>query len=108
VEAYQRHRLTLLRTEDLLRNGVSGRGPAVNNAKELVRNLLDFVTRLTAAKRRILEDVDLYVNDEGKDLSKGEQRTRRKEISGKLSIVPGKLDHATVVAYLVGELNTTM
>ena len=79
----------------------------MNSAKELVCNLLDFVTRLTAAKRRILEDIDLYVNDEGKDLTIAEQRARRKEISGKLSIVPGKLDHATVVAYLVGELDTS-
>ncbi len=105
VEAYQRHRLTLLRTEDLLRNGVSGKGPPVTSAKELVINLLDFVTRLTAAKRHILEDVDLYVSNEGKDLTRGEQRVRRREINGKLGLVPGKLDHATVVAYLVGEFN---
>lgn len=104
MEAYQRHKLTLLRTEDLLRNGVSGKGPSVKSAKDLVVNLLEFVTRLTAAKRRILEDVDLYVNDEGKDLSRSEQRTRRKEINGKLCMVPGKLDHATVAAYAVGEL----
>lgn len=104
VEAYQRHKLTLLRTEDLLRNGVSGKGPPVKNAKDLVVNLLDFVTRLTAAKRHILEDVDLYVNNEGKDLSRTEQRTRRKEINGKLCLVPGKLDHATVVAYSVGQM----
>lgn len=98
----------MLRTEDLLRNGVSGKGPPVTNAKELVINLLDFVTRLTAAKRRILEDVDLYVNNEGKDLTRSEQRMRRKEVSGKLCMVPGKLDHATVVAYSVGELNLAM
>lgn len=87
-----------------MKNGVSGKDPPVKNAKELVLNVLDFVTRLTAAKRRILEDVDLYVNNEGKTLSRIEQRTRRKEINGKLCMVPGKLDHATVVAYLVGEL----
>lgn len=107
VEAYQRHRLTLLRTEDLLRNGVSGKGPSVTNAKELVVNLLDFVTRLTAAKRHILEDVDLYINNDGKDLSRGEQRVRRREINGKLGMVPGKLDHATVVAYSVGEFDVS-
>lgn len=105
VEAFQRHKLTLLRTEDLLRNGVSGKGSPVKNAKELVVNLLDFVTRLTAAKRHILEDVDLYVSSEGKDLSRNEQRSRRKEISGKLCLVPGKLDHATVVAYSVGQMD---
>ena len=104
IEAYQRHKLTLLRTEDLLRNGISGKGLPVKSAKDLVINLLDFVTRLTAAKRHILEDVDLYVNNEGKDLSRNEQRNRRKEISGKLCLVPGKLDHATVVAYSVGQL----
>lgn len=107
MEAYQRHKLTLLRTEDLLRNGVSGKGPSVKNAKDLVVNLLDFVTRLTAAKRHILEDVDLYVNDVGENLSRSEQRSRRKEVNGKLCLVPGKLDHATVVAYSVGEFENT-
>lgn len=42
VEAYQRHELTLLRMEDLLRRGVSGEGPPCNSAKHLCELLLDF------------------------------------------------------------------
>lgn len=103
MEAHQRHKLTLLRTEDLLRNGVSGKGPGVKNARELVTTVLDFVTRLTAAKRHILEDIDLYIRKDGKRLTKAEHKVRRKEICGKLSSVPGKLDHATVAAYLVSK-----
>ncbi|XP_046433229.1 PP2C-like domain-containing protein CG9801 isoform X1 [Neodiprion fabricii] len=107
VEAYQRHELTLLRMEDLLRRGVSGEGPPCDNARRLCELLLDFAVRITAAKRRILEDPDLYYAQQ-KDghmiqLSKLEQRNRRKKMLEKISMVPGKLDHATVVAYTVGQ-----
>uniref|UniRef100_A0A0C9R9X5 CG9801_0 protein n=1 Tax=Fopius arisanus TaxID=64838 RepID=A0A0C9R9X5_9HYME len=106
VEAYQRHELTLLRMEDLLRRGVSGDGPPCQSAKKLCELVLDFAVRITAAKRRILEDADLYYS-QSKDgqlvqLSKLEQRSRRKKMLDKISMVPGKLDHATVVAYVVG------
>lgn len=106
VEAYQRHELTLLRMEDLLRRGVSGEGPPCNSAKHLCELLLDFAVRITAAKRRILEDTDLYYaqHKDGQliQLSKQEQRSRRKKTLEKISMIPGKLDHATVVAYVVG------
>lgn len=36
------------------------------------------------------------------ELSKAEQRIRRKNACEKLVLVPGKLDHASVVAYNVG------
>lgn len=109
VEAYQRHELTLLRIEDLLRRGVSGEGPPCNSAKHLCELLLDFAVRITAAKRRILEDTDLYYaqNKDGQliQLSKQEQRTRRIKTLDKVSMIPGKLDHATVVAYVVGSIS---
>jgi len=97
VVAEQRHRLGLLRMEDLLRNGVSGNGPPVTTSRDLVELLIDFVTRLTSAKRRMLEDTDLYQDGEGPI-----HRAKRKQICGKLNAVPGKLDHATVVAFTVG------
>ncbi|XP_076242187.1 PP2C-like domain-containing protein CG9801 [Calliopsis andreniformis] len=110
VEAYQRHELTLLRMEDLLRRGVSGEGPPCNSAKHLCELLLDFAVRITAAKRRILEDTDLYYA-QSKDgqlvqLSKQEQRTRRIRTLDKVSMIPGKLDHATVVACVVGSFDS--
>lgn len=110
VQAYQRHELTLLRMEDLLKLGVSGQGPPIQDARELCDLLLDFATRITAAKRHILEDPDLYCsvgeNNAVQELSKMEQRSRRRKICDKLSMVPGKLDHATVVAYQVGVCNS--
>ncbi|XP_066601508.1 PP2C-like domain-containing protein CG9801 [Prorops nasuta] len=106
VEAYQRHELTLLRMEDLLNRGVSGEGPPCNSAKHLCELLLDFAVSITAAKRRILEDTDLYYaqNEEGNlvQLSKPEERVQRKKALERLTMIPGKLDHATVVAYAVG------
>ncbi|KAI5702093.1 hypothetical protein M8J75_016561 [Diaphorina citri] len=107
VEAHQRHKLSLLRTEDLFRYGVSGKGPSISSARELVTLLLDFVTRLTAAKRHILEDKDLYAGRDGRTLSSSEQITRRREVCKKLHAIPGKLDHATVAAYMVGKFGDT-
>ncbi len=70
VAAYQRHELTLLRMEDLLNHGsgseaaplqqslgISGR---VQTAAELCHRMVDFCQRLTTAKRKVLEDPDLY------------------------------------------------
>ncbi|PSN36973.1 hypothetical protein C0J52_15454 [Blattella germanica] len=107
VQAYQRHELSLLRMDDLLKNGVSGNGPPCEDAKTLCEMLLDFATRLTAAKRHILEDPDLYYttvegSTELTELSRAEQRSRRRKVCEKLAMVPGKLDHATVVAFQVG------
>ncbi|XP_023711449.1 PP2C-like domain-containing protein CG9801 isoform X2 [Cryptotermes secundus] len=104
VQAYQRHELSLLRMDDLLKNGVSGDGPPCRDAKTLCEMLLDFATRLTAAKRHILEDPDLYYttvegSTELTELSRAEQRSRRRKMCEKLAMVPGKLDHASVVAY---------
>lgn len=45
VEAYQRHELTLLRMEDLLRRGVSGEGPPCSSARRLCELVLDFAVR---------------------------------------------------------------
>ncbi|KAG8235341.1 hypothetical protein J437_LFUL015849 [Ladona fulva] len=108
VEAHQRHALTLLRMEDLLVNGVSGEGAPEKglDAVDLCHRLVEFATRLTAAKRHILEDPELYV-DEAEGLTgapaKAEQRGRRRKVCERLASVPGKLDHASVVAYVVGE-----
>ncbi|KAK8749208.1 hypothetical protein OTU49_015732 [Cherax quadricarinatus] len=100
VEAHQRHELTLLRMEDLLRCGLTSMGP-VTTAQGLCLEMVHFATKLTVAKRRILEDPDLYP-PASKELSRSDQRNRRRKVCEKLALVPGKLDHATVVAYTVG------
>lgn len=65
VEAYQRHELTLLRMEDLLRRGVSGEGPPCNSAKHLCELLLDFAVRIKmfhGAHLRILSNLSILMS----------------------------------------------
>jgi len=114
VEAFQRHELTLARIEDILNHG-SGSVPSgmdnaglqanngrVSNSAELCHRMLDFCQRLTTAKRKILEDPELYPKpEEGPD--KVDQKVRRRRVCEKLALVPGKLDHATIAAYQVGD-----
>lgn len=118
VAAYQRHELTLLRMEDLLNHGsgseaaplqqslgISGR---VQTAAELCHRMVDFCQRLTTAKRKILEDPDLYPEHTrhalpDSDATRMDQKLRRRRVCEKLALVPGKLDHATVAAYSVAD-----
>ncbi|RWS13736.1 PP2C-like domain-containing protein, partial [Dinothrombium tinctorium] len=101
VTAEQRHALCLLRMEDLITNGVNeGDGPS-SSAKQLCEVMIQFVSKLTTAKRRILEDPDLY-DDNDTTFDQFEQRQRRRKVGDKLAMVPGKLDHASIVAYKIG------
>lgn len=100
VEAHQRHQLTLLRMEDLLNHGQNDNEKACDSAQKLCEILIDFAMKLTVAKRKILEDPDLY--QDGEIDSQTEQRSRRRKVGDKLCTVPGKLDHASVVACRIG------
>ncbi|XP_044738971.1 PP2C-like domain-containing protein CG9801 isoform X2 [Chrysoperla carnea] len=105
VKAFQRHELTLLRMEDLLNKGISGYEQQCSTAKQLCQMLVDFSLKITAAKRHFLEDIDLYYEENNKvlvELSAKEQKLRRRKCLDKISTMPGKLDHASVVAYVVG------
>ncbi|VDO81509.1 unnamed protein product [Onchocerca flexuosa] len=75
-------------------------GGVVVSASKLCQNLIQFAQQLSMAKRRTLEDPELYQIE--KHLTKSEQRNHRKMVRCKLSEMPGKLDHATVVAFKVG------
>uniref|UniRef100_A0A915L2X1 PPM-type phosphatase domain-containing protein n=1 Tax=Romanomermis culicivorax TaxID=13658 RepID=A0A915L2X1_ROMCU len=108
VEAYQRHELMLLRLEDMLRNGITLGDPAVTSAQQLCETLINFVIQLTTAKRKTLEDPDLYKNEShlfdhhsSAAVVRAEQKKRRQMVRQKISEMPGKLDHASVVAYRV-------
>lgn len=99
VEAHQRHALTLLRMQDLLQQGLYQGDGACSSAEDLCERMVDFATKLTAAKRRILEDPELYAAD----AAPGEEARKRRHRAGpRLAMVPGKLDHASLVAYQVG------
>lgn len=101
VSAEQRHELTLLRMEDIVRNGMKEEDRVVDvTARSLCESMIDFASKLTTAKRRTLEDPQLYNDDE--EFGQREQRRRRRRVGDKLLLLPGKLDHASVVAYKVG------
>ena len=112
VEAFQRHELTLARIEDILNEGsgslpggmdsIEANAGRVRTPSELCHRMLDFCQRLTTAKRKILEDPELYPRPEdGPD--QVDQKVRRRRVCEKLALVPGKLDHATIVAYQVAD-----
>ena len=67
-------------------------------AQELSGALLQHVLKLTDPKRKVLENPELY----GKKLRSKDRKRRDSEIVSKMSRAPGKLDHATIVAYEVG------
>ncbi|CAG0920780.1 unnamed protein product [Notodromas monacha] len=112
LDAINRYELTLLRMDDILKHGLSSAEPGDKlsdgspSAQMLCRNFIDFSRGLTCARRRILEDPDLYpapVENGGQnEVCHQEQRLRRRKVGEKLGQVPGKLDHASVVAYCVG------
>ncbi|GIY35836.1 PP2C-like domain-containing protein CG9801 [Caerostris extrusa] len=78
VEAHQRHELTLLRMEDLIINGVNEGDSPCKTAQQICEQMIDFAEKLTIAKRRILEDPDLYKNDDMKVNQAGQRMRRRK------------------------------
>lgn len=107
VSPIQRYELQLLLMEDILKNGISGRDKPTVSAKKLCENLVSFTLSITAAKRRTLEDPDLYFdnrNGVSVEVSNQEKKLRRKRTLDKVQSLPGKLDHVTVVAYNVGNL----
>ncbi|GJQ85952.1 hypothetical protein Trydic_g21800 [Trypoxylus dichotomus] len=106
VSPIQRYELTLLLIEDILKNGISGRESECVTAKKLCENLMRFTFSITAAKRRTLEDNDLYYDNQNGlliEVSAHEKKIRRKKGLEKVQNLPGKLDHVTVVAFNVGD-----
>ena len=70
--------------------------------------MVDFCQRLTVAKRKILEDPELYPEYTrhalpDSDALRLDQKMRRRKVCEKLALVPGKLDHATVTAFSVAD-----
>lgn len=112
VTAQQRQTLTLLRIEDLLCYGINNVQQPRQTAKNLCHILINFATMITAAKRKILEQRELFyrlhTDHTGAktevELTKLQQRSARKRIvdSPMFSSLPGKLDHASIVAFTIG------
>ena len=131
VDALERHELMLLRMADIITHGIksnnvsnspygedtpeSGLGtPSSQNtisspnisrknettAFEVCKNLVSFAQQLSQAKRKTLEDPELYRT---RTHSKTEERLRRKMVRSMIMEMPGKLDHASAVAFKVGE-----
>lgn len=112
VTGVQRHALTLLRLEDLLCYGINGTLRPCSSAKKLCSLLIDFAKMITSAKRKILEQRELYYKIQTRadgtrcevELNRLQHKSARKRMvdSTTFSLLPGKLDHASVVAFTVG------
>lgn len=112
VTGPQRHALTLYRLEDLLSYGINGTFSPCASARKLCHLLIDFVRMITSARRKTLEQRELFYKlSTGPDgakrevqLNRMQHRAARKRIvdSSAFVALPGKLDHATVMAYTVG------
>lgn len=119
VTAEQRHKLTLLRLEDLLAYGINGTLQPCNSARKLCQLLIDFSKMITAARRNMLEQRETYVRlvtdpvtgqRRESELNKIQQRAARKRIvdSSTFQSLPGKLDHASVVAFMCRRRRASM
>lgn len=114
VSAYQRHALTLLRMADLFSYGINGTLRPCTSAKKLCNLLMDFTKMITSAKRKLLEQRELFwkisYDPSGQrkevEMNRLQQRAARKRmVDTHFSSLPGKLDHASVVAWCVGDDN---
>ncbi|XP_045208159.2 PP2C-like domain-containing protein CG9801 [Mercenaria mercenaria] len=70
------------------------------SAQDLCSALVQHVLLLTDQKRKVLENPDLYKR---KRLSQKDKQRRDSEIVSKMSEAPGKLDHASIVSYEIGQ-----
>lgn len=112
VTGPQRHTLTLLRLEDLFCFGINGTLRPCPSARKLCHLLVDFAKMITSARRNILEQRELYYRittdhmgvKREIELNRLQQRAARKRVvdGATFSMLPGKLDHASVVAFTVG------
>lgn len=116
VTGTQRHQLTLLRMADLLVYGINGTPRPSTTAKQLCQLLVDFATCITSAKRKLLEQRELFhrviTDKDGRrkevECNKQQQKIIRKRMTegNTFCSLPGKLDHASIVAYTIGAKRT--
>lgn len=112
ISPQQRHVLTLLRMEDLFRNGMNRTFGPCTTAKSLCNLLIEFSKKITLAKRKLLEQRELFwkviyePNGQRKEveLSRTHQQAARKRmIDSHFKYLSGKLDHASVIAWSPGQ-----
>ncbi|XP_055308129.1 PP2C-like domain-containing protein CG9801 [Sitodiplosis mosellana] len=123
VSGPQRQVLTLLRIKDLLSYGINGTLQPHLSARRVCSLLIDFVRLITSAKRKMLEQRELFykvatvvappdncVLKKEIEMNRIQQRAARKRVvnSQTFSLLPGKLDHATVVAVRVPSVSESM
>lgn len=101
VTGPQRHKLTLLRLEDLLCYGINGTLRPCSSAEKLCNLLIDFVKMITQAKRKILEQRELfYKMSTGVDGVKREvEMNRLQQRSARKRVVDGSTYQSLVSFY---------
>ena len=98
MEAHERHQYAMKEMERLLHeHELVAEIPC--SAQELCGTIVQHVVRLTDPKRKVLENPDHYT----RKLNSKERKQRDSMIIENMGKAPGKLDHATIVAYEVGE-----
>ncbi|CAG2250767.1 PP2C-like domain-containing protein CG9801 [Mytilus edulis] len=71
-------------------------------AQSLCSTLVQHVLMLTDSKRKVLENPSLYKR---RRMTQDQRQIRDSEIKKKMAKAPGKLDHASIVAYELGRTN---
>lgn len=116
ISTEQRHLFSLLRMRDLFSYGDNEEIRPCATAKRLCHILVDFAVMVTSAKRQILEQPENYYKTvvDGKGnrkqvaMNRNQQRLCRKRVieTDTFTGLPGKLDHATCVAWCVPHIKT--
>lgn len=98
MDAVERHIQSLRAMEGVIRTFEEMR-EGTCTAQELCADLTQHVLKLTDSRRKVLENPTVYKHEA--ELSKKEKRRRDKRLRESMLMMPGKLDHASVVAYEV-------
>uniref|UniRef100_A0A1I7XTM3 PPM-type phosphatase domain-containing protein n=1 Tax=Heterorhabditis bacteriophora TaxID=37862 RepID=A0A1I7XTM3_HETBA len=97
VDAASRHELMLVRMRDIIANGIDPPKEVPSRVSSLRHEPLFPQVSASLLSHRLIQFVT--------QLSQSEERARRRAVREKIADMPGKLDHASVVAYSVGRRN---
>lgn len=101
INAEQRQGLTLMKITNILKNKLKAAKVVSLDAQDVRDAIINHVIEATEAKREYLERC--WVELERPGLSVEDRRSNERKIAQHIKTMPGKLDHATIVAYKVGQ-----
>ena len=101
INPYQRQDLILMKLTNLLKTKLKSLKMPLH-AQDVKDAIINYVIDATETKREYLEHC--WTELEKPDILMAERRANERKIAQHLKQLPGKLDHATIAAYKVGEL----